>query len=57
MIHDRLDFLPISFRSYMNKKKKMRDEQEGRNSGRGNQEIVNKKKWKYGDGEVIIWIN
>ena len=32
----------------------MRDEEEGRNSGRGNKEIVNKKKWKYEEGEVII---
>ena len=31
----------------------MKDEEEGRNSRRGNEEIANK--WEYEEGEVIIW--
>ena len=33
----------------------MKVEEEGRNFGRGNEEIANKKKWEYEEGEVIIW--
>ena len=33
----------------------MRDDEEGRNSWRGDEEITNKK-WKYEEGEVITWI-
>ena len=32
----------------------MRDEEERRSSRRGNEEIANKK-WKYEEGELIIW--
>ena len=32
-----------------------RNDEKGRNSGRGNEKIANKKKWKYKEGELIIW--
>lgn len=33
----------------------MRDEEQGRNFGRKDEEIANKKKWEYEEGKVIIW--
>ena len=52
---DRLDIGTRSFRFctnivwilYQEEKHKMRDEEEGINSRRGNEEIANKKKWQY----------
>ena len=33
----------------------MRCEKKGRNFGRENEEIMNKKKWEYEKQEIIIW--
>ena len=49
------DLLDIATWLCSEKKKNKRDDEEGRIYGRGDEEIVNKKKWEYEEGEVIIW--
>ena len=49
MVHDHLDPIP--------RRKKEDEREEGKIFKIGNEEITNKKKWEYEEGDAIIWRN